>query len=71
MKTSGAIIVFIWGGGGRGNTALGVLQAGGEVEAPQLRTQLGIFASVPEVFNTARVEGGRCCAAAAWGKQSR
>lgn len=34
------------------NTVLEVIQAGGEVEAPQLRTQLEIFASVPEACLT-------------------
>lgn len=37
---------------GGGNTGLEVIQAGGEVEAPQLRTQLEIFASVPEACLT-------------------
>lgn len=41
-------VPLFWGG----NTGLEVIQAGGEVEAPQLRTQLEIFASVPEACLT-------------------
>lgn len=35
-----------------GNTALGVIEAGGEVEEPQRKTQLEILASVSEACLT-------------------